>query len=101
VCPSRLSTASSRARCDDTISKMEETDLVGERSRSGRKCDIDKGDQPMSICRQNGAAKFRQPKQISTTASLELNRAARPISSGGLAARFVAAGPPEISRRRR
>jgi hypothetical protein len=36
VCPSRLSTGSSRARHDDTISKMEEPDLVGERSRSDK-----------------------------------------------------------------
>jgi hypothetical protein len=37
-------------------------------------CDIDKGDQPMSIGRQNGAAKFSQPKQILATAGPELNR---------------------------
>jgi len=36
---------------------------LGERSRSGRKCDLDKGDQPMSIGRKNGAATFSQPKQ--------------------------------------
>ena len=32
--PSRLSTASSRARRDDTISKMQEPDRLGERSGS-------------------------------------------------------------------
>ena len=37
MCPSRLSNGSSKAKPDDTISKMEGPDRLGERSGSGTK----------------------------------------------------------------
>jgi hypothetical protein len=73
VSPSRLSTGSPRARRDDTISKMQEPDRLGERSGSGTNAISTRGAQQMSIGRQNGAPKFRQPRQISARADPEIN----------------------------
>jgi hypothetical protein len=74
VCPSRLSTGSSKAKPDDTISENGGTRPPRGAVWLRHQCDIDKGAQPMSICRQNGAADFSQLPQISATAGPGINR---------------------------